>query len=61
MKKMPKATTIRMDSEQMYKLQYVAEYDGRTMNGMINAIVRRYIASFENQHGPIEVPQSEKE
>lgn len=61
MKKMTKVTTIRMDSELMYKLQYIAEYDGRTMNGMVNAIVRRYIASFENQHGPIEVPESEKE
>ena len=61
MKKMSKVTTIRMDSELMYKLQYIAEYDGRTMNGMVNAIVRRYVASFENQHEPIIVPDSEKE
>ncbi len=61
MKKQSRQTTIRMDVELLEKLQYIAEYDGRTMNGMITAIVKRYVASFENQHGPIEVPQSEKE
>lgn len=61
MKKQTRQTTIRMDVELLEKLQYVAEFDGRTMNGMLNAIVKRYIASFENQHGPIEVPESEKE
>jgi len=61
LKKETRQTTIRMDAELLEKLQYVAEYDGRTMNGMVNAIVRRYVASFENQHGPIEVPESEKQ
>ena len=50
-----------MDVELLEKLQYIAEYDGRTMNGLITAIVKRYVASFENQHGPIEVPESEKQ
>lgn len=61
LKKKTRTSTFRMESALMYKLLYIAEYDGRTMNSMLNAIVRRYVASFESQHGPIEVPESEKE
>lgn len=61
MKKDMRQLTIRMESSLVRKLDYVAEYDGRSMTGLINALVRRYITSFEQQNGPIEFPEDKSE
>ena len=46
--------TLRMDSEMLEKLQYIAEYEGRTKNGQLVYMVNRLIEEFEKAHGPIE-------
>ena len=46
--------TLRMDAQQLEKLQYIAEYEGRTKNGQLVYMVNRLIEEFEKKHGPIE-------
>ena len=47
--------TLRIDQELLDKLGYVAEYEGRTKNGELVHMIRRRIAAFEKEHGPIEL------
>lgn len=49
---------IRLDNELHYKLHYVARYDGRSANGEILYLLRKYIAEFEEKNGEIVVPES---
>ena len=46
--------TLRIDAQQLEKLQYIAEYEGRTKNGQLVYMVNRLIEEFEKKHGPIE-------
>ena len=47
---------IRIDNELHYKLHYVAKCEGRSGNGQILYVLRRYIEQFEQQNGEIELP-----
>ncbi|MBR5095035.1 MAG: Arc family DNA-binding protein [Oscillospiraceae bacterium] len=47
--------TLRIDQELLDKLGYVAEYEGRTKNGELVYMIRKRIAAFEKEHGPIEL------
>ncbi len=49
---------IRLDNELHYKLHYVARYDGRSANGEILYLLRKYIAEFEEKNGEIVIPES---
>lgn len=44
---------IHIDEELHYKLHYVARFDGRSANGEILYLLRKYIAEFEEQNGEI--------
>ena len=44
---------LRIDAQTHYKLRYVAQFDGRSCNGEVLYLLRRYIEDFERQHGPI--------
>ena len=44
-----------MAPELLEKLGYIAEYEGRTKNREIEQMIRRRIADFEREHGPIPV------
>ena len=46
--------TLRMDAQQLEKLQYIAEYEDKTKNGQLVYMVNRLIEEFEEKHGPIE-------
>lgn len=50
---------IEIDAELHYKLKYLAEYEGRSMNGEILYLVREAIRSFEKANGVIEAPKSD--
>jgi len=50
---------IRIDSELHYKLHYIAKYDGRSANGEIIYLLRRYIAEYEAEHGEIVVNEED--
>ncbi|MFR5048726.1 MAG: hypothetical protein ACLUDH_10520 [Faecalispora sporosphaeroides] len=52
---------IRIDDELHYKLHYVAKYDGRSANGEILYLLRKYIAEFEGKNGEIVIPENPKE
>lgn len=45
---------IRVKDELHYKLSYIAEYEGRSMNGQIIYLVNKCIRDFEKEHGEIE-------
>ena len=48
-----KHLSIRMEEELHDKIQYVANYDGRSMSGLILHLMRECVRSFEKEHGPI--------
>ena len=45
--------TLRIDPELLDKLGYIAEYEGRTKNRELEQMIKRRIAEFEKEHGPI--------
>lgn len=51
--------SIRMNSEQHDKLQYVSAYEGRSMSKQVLYLINRCIRDFEKEHGPIELPEQE--
>lgn len=48
---------FKMDKETHDKLFYIAQYEGRSGSGQILYLIRRCIADFEKEHGPIELPK----
>lgn len=51
---------IEVDPALHGKLRYIADYEGRSMNGQILYLVRQCIRAFEEEHGAIPEPD-EKE
>ncbi len=47
---------IEIDPELLYKLQYIAKYEGRSGNGQILYLIRKCIADFEKTEGKIDYP-----
>ena len=43
----------RVPAEVHRKLKYIAEYEGRTINGQALYLMLTCIRNFEKQHGPI--------
>lgn len=48
-----KSLSIRIDSEVLDKLHYVADYEARSANGQIIILIRECIKKFEEEHGEI--------
>ncbi len=46
--------TLRVSALLLKKLEYVAEFHGRTKNKEIEMLIRRHIAEFEREHGLID-------
>ena len=45
---------LRIDSDTHYKLQYIAQYEGRSINGEVLYLIRKEIERFEKEHGKIQ-------
>ena len=45
---------LRIDSDTHYKLQYIAQYEGRSINGEVLYLIRREVERCEKEHGKIE-------
>ena len=45
--------TIRIDEETRRKLQYICDYEGRSINGQLLYLARESIRAFEEKHGTI--------
>ncbi len=52
---------IEIDPELLYKLQYIAKYEGRSGNGQILYLIRKCIADFEKTEGKIDYTAEEKD
>ncbi len=52
---------IEIDPELLYKLQYIAKYEGRSGNGQILYLIRKCIADFEKTEGKIDYPAVKKD
>ena len=59
MKKNEKHLSLRIEEELLRRFEYVAKYDDRSMNWMLNNLMRRCIAEFEAEHGKIELTEEE--
>lgn len=44
---------IEVDPELLFKLQYIAKYEGRSGNGQILHLIRQCIRKFEREQGQI--------
>ncbi len=51
---------IEIDSELHQKIKYIAEYEGRSINGQILYLIRQCIKSFESENEPIIVEEEDK-
>ena len=49
-----KSVSIRIEEEMLNKLDYVAEYEGRSLNSHILVLIRDSIKAYEEIHGAIE-------
>jgi len=49
-----KSVSIRIEEEMLDKINFVANYEGRSVNSHILVLVRESIQAFEHQHGKIE-------
>ena len=51
---------IEIEPELLYKLPYIAKYEGRSGNGQIIYLIHKCIADFEKTEGKIDYPTEEK-
>ena len=49
-----KSVSIRIEEEMLQRLDFVADYEGRSLNSHILVLIRESIQKFETDHGPIE-------
>lgn len=49
--------TLRVDTELLKKLGYIAEYEGRTKNRELEKMIKKRISDFEAEHGEINVDE----
>ena len=48
-----KSLPIRIDTEMLDKLHYIANYEGRSANSQILYLTRKCIEQYEKEHGVI--------
>ena len=53
MEKKIKNVGIRVSPETHRKLRYIAQYEGRTLNGQVLYLIQKCIRDFEKVNGPI--------
>ncbi len=49
-----KSVSIRIEQEMLEKLDYVADYEGRSINSHVLVLIRQSIQAFEDKHGKIQ-------
>ncbi len=50
-----KSVSIRIEEEMLKKFAYVADFEGRSVNSHILALIRREIRAYEKENGKIEL------
>lgn len=49
-----KSVSIRIEEEMLKKLDFVANYEGRSINSHVLVLIRESIRNFEDENGKIE-------
>ena len=49
------AFTLRIDCCLLRKLDYIAQYEGRSKNREMKHFIKKYIIEFEEKHGVIHI------
>lgn len=52
-----KSVSIRIEEEMLKKFAYVADFEGRSVNSHILALIRREIRAFEKENGNIDISE----
>ena len=47
--------TLRINSQLLKKLRFIAEYNGRSANQEIQVLIKKHIEEFENINGSIKL------
>ena len=55
-----KTFSIRIDSDKLDKLHYIANYEGRSASGQILQMIKVMIREFEEEHGTIDFKRNAK-
>ncbi len=53
--------TLRVSAELLYKLGYIADFEGRTKNREIEFILKKHVNEFERSFGEIPLPSDIEE
>ena len=61
MKKQEKHLSLRIEEGLLRRFEYVAKYDERSMNWMLNALIRKCVEEFEKKHGTISLQDHREE
>ena len=51
---------LQITPEMHGKLNYIAKYEGRSMNGQVLHLIRQCVRDYERQNGEIVVPPDDK-
>lgn len=46
-------TGLRIDETTYGKLKTLSRQDGRTLNNLVEHIIRQYLSDYEKEHGPV--------
>ena len=57
MEKKIKNVGLRVSPETHRKLRFIADYEGRTLNGQVHYLIQQCIREFEKEHGPIQLEE----
>lgn len=60
MKKKMRHLSLRIEDDLLRRFAYASEYNGRSMNGTLLILIRRYVKKFEDENGRIELPDEEE-
>ncbi|MDE6725935.1 MAG: Arc family DNA-binding protein [Ruminiclostridium sp.] len=55
-----KSLSIRIDEEMLNKLHIVADYEARSANGQVIALIRESIEKYEKKYGEIVLGQKKQ-
>lgn len=58
MAKIKVQTGLRLDEDLYEKVKALADQEGRSLNNLVEYVVRRYIADYEAKNGPLAPPQN---
>lgn len=51
---------LRIDEETHYKLKYISEYEGRSINKQVIYLVQKCIRDFEKENGAISMRDTDE-